>query len=50
MSLGGMYKVQLSWLILTLAITLLGCPAISVPCGFTKAGLPVGLQIVAPWR
>jgi aspartyl-tRNA(Asn)/glutamyl-tRNA(Gln) amidotransferase subunit A len=23
-------------------------PAISVPCGFTKAGLPVGLQIVGP--
>jgi aspartyl-tRNA(Asn)/glutamyl-tRNA(Gln) amidotransferase subunit A len=23
-------------------------PAASVPCGLTKAGLPVGLQIVAP--
>jgi aspartyl-tRNA(Asn)/glutamyl-tRNA(Gln) amidotransferase subunit A len=23
-------------------------PAISVPCGFTRAGLPVGLQIVGP--
>jgi len=22
------------------------CPAISIPCGFTKDGLPVGLQIV----
>ena len=22
-----------------------GIPAISVPCGFTKAGLPIGLQI-----
>jgi aspartyl-tRNA(Asn)/glutamyl-tRNA(Gln) amidotransferase subunit A len=28
-----------------------GLPAISVPCGFTKGGLPVGLQIAgAPWR
>jgi aspartyl-tRNA(Asn)/glutamyl-tRNA(Gln) amidotransferase subunit A len=28
-----------------------GLPAISVPCGFTKAGLPIGLQIAgAPWR
>ena len=28
-----------------------GVPAISVPCGFTKAGLPIGLQIVGPhWR
>ena len=27
---------------------LAGVPAISVPCGRTQAGLPVGLQIVAP--
>ena len=25
-----------------------GLPAISVPCGFTTAGLPIGLQIVGP--
>ena len=28
------------------AITVTGLPAISVPCGFTKDGLPIGLQIV----
>jgi aspartyl-tRNA(Asn)/glutamyl-tRNA(Gln) amidotransferase subunit A len=28
-----------------------GLPAISVPCGFSSAGLPIGLQIAgAPWR
>ena len=28
-----------------------GLPAISVPCGFTQSGLPVGLQIAGPhWR
>lgn len=28
-----------------------GLPAISLPCGFTKSGLPIGLQIAAPhWR
>lgn len=25
-----------------------GLPAITVPCGFTKAGLPIGLQIIGP--
>jgi aspartyl-tRNA(Asn)/glutamyl-tRNA(Gln) amidotransferase subunit A len=28
-----------------------GLPTISIPCGFTKAGLPIGLQLsAAPWR
>ena len=28
-----------------------GLPAISLPCGFTRAGLPIGLQIAGPpWR
>lgn len=28
-----------------------GLPAISVPCGFTQEGLPIGLQIAGPhWR
>jgi len=28
-----------------------GLPAISVPCGFSKSGLPIGLQIAGPrWR
>ncbi len=34
------------WFYLTYAISLTGLPAISVPCGFTRDGLPVGLQIV----
>ena len=25
-----------------------GLPAISIPCGFTKSDLPIGLQIVGP--
>jgi len=28
---------------------LTGHPAISIPCGFTSGGLPVGLQLVGPW-
>ena len=37
-----------AWLLITFAITLTACPSISVPCGFTKSGLPVGLQIIGP--
>lgn len=38
------------WFFLTYAITLVGLPVISVPCGFTRDGLPVGLQIVGRRR
>jgi amidase len=34
------------WIMLTYAITITCLPALSVPCGWTKGGLPVGLQIV----
>lgn len=34
----------------TRPFNILGLPSISVPCGFTRAGLPIGLQISgAPW-
>ena len=33
--------------IYTISANLSGIPAISVPCGFTRANLPVGLQILA---
>jgi aspartyl-tRNA(Asn)/glutamyl-tRNA(Gln) amidotransferase subunit A len=32
----------------TRPINVWGLPAISVPCGFTEGGLPIGLQIVGP--
>jgi amidase len=38
------------WFFLTYGITVTGLPVISVPCGFTKSGLPVGLQIVGRRR
>jgi aspartyl-tRNA(Asn)/glutamyl-tRNA(Gln) amidotransferase subunit A len=31
----------------TISANLAGIPAISIPCGFTKKGMPVGLQILA---
>ncbi|MCU1360641.1 MAG: Amidase [Ilumatobacteraceae bacterium] len=37
----------LQWMRSCTDITVTGCPAISVPAGFTPDGLPVGLQLVA---
>ncbi len=32
----------------TISCNLAGLPGISIPCGFTRTGLPIGLQILAP--
>ena len=40
----------IQWFFLSYAITVAGLPVISVPCGFTSGGLPVGLQIVGRRR
>jgi len=43
--------VELALLRNTRPFNVWGLPAISVPCGFTKSGLPIGLQIAGPhWR
>ena len=35
----------------TRPVNVWGLPAISIPCGFTTAGLPIGLQIIGPhWK
>ncbi|OGX42451.1 MAG: aspartyl/glutamyl-tRNA amidotransferase subunit A [Omnitrophica WOR_2 bacterium RIFCSPLOWO2_12_FULL_46_30] len=33
--------------IYTISINLAGLPALSIPCGFSSGGLPIGLQIIA---
>lgn len=36
----------MDWMRSAYYISIIGNPAISVPCAFSKAGLPIGLQIV----
>jgi amidase len=47
---GRKFANYVEWLAIVYAITLVCCPALSLPCGFTASGLPVGLQMVAPPR
>jgi amidase len=47
---GKKFDNYVEWLGIVYAITLVCCPALSLPCGFTSTGLPVGLQVVAPPR
>jgi amidase len=43
---GKRFDNYVEWLGIVYAITLACCPALSLPCGFTASGLPVGVQIV----
>ncbi len=49
-SIAGYPTTYLNWTPFTYPFNFTGQPAISVPAGFTSAGLPVGLQIVGRWR
>jgi amidase len=43
---GHRFDNYIDWLGITYFITLTACPCLSLPCGFTSAGLPVGLQMI----
>jgi aspartyl-tRNA(Asn)/glutamyl-tRNA(Gln) amidotransferase subunit A len=40
---------HLGWSPFSWPINLVGLPAATIPCGFDRDGLPIGLQIIAPW-
>ncbi|WP_274631387.1 amidase [Arvimicrobium flavum] len=44
---GHRFETYIDWLAIAYAITLTTAPCLSMPCGFTPQGLPVGLQVVA---
>jgi amidase len=44
---GHRFANYVEWLAIVYAVTLVACPALSIPCGFTRDGLPIGLQVVA---
>ena len=43
---GVQMETYIDWMSSCAFISVLGLPAISVPCGFTDDGLPIGMQIV----
>jgi amidase len=47
---GVRLPTYIDWMKSCYYISILGNPALSVPCGFTAEGLPVGIQIVARHR
>ena len=47
---GVEFATYIDWLAIAYAITLTALPALSLPCGMTKSGLPVGLQLVGKTR
>lgn len=36
--------------IYTIGVSLAGLPAVTTPCGFSKDGMPIGLQLIAPQK
>jgi amidase len=43
---GEVFDNYVEWIRITYAITLTALPVLCLPCGFTKDGLPIGLQLV----
>ena len=47
---GQKMEDYIDWLRFSFLATTVGLPAVVVPCGFTKSGMPVGIQLIGPPR
>ena len=43
---GKPLKTYIDWFSITFALTMTACPVLSLPCGFTKEGLPAAIQLM----
>ena len=39
-------ETYIDWFSITFALTMTACPIVSIPCGLTPSGMPVGIQIM----
>jgi len=47
---GVAFEGYMGWLVLTYAVTMMACPVMAMPGGFTEGGLPLGLQVIGKPR
>ena len=47
---GVAFEGYMGWLVLTYAVSLMACPVMAIPAGYTVAGLPIGLQLIGAPR
>ncbi|MEM7093010.1 MAG: amidase [Actinomycetota bacterium] len=47
---GEVFETYIDWMRVCTDVTVMNVPALSMPAGFTDAGLPIGVQIVGPPR
>ncbi len=47
---GQKMRTYHEWMKGTLLVSMSGCPALAAPAGFGAAGLPIGIQLIAPNR